>query len=62
MNITVKSITDLPNEVVEKILADFLSWSDACSFGKTGNTRFKQITESVLERIETRSTLTRHIV
>ena len=46
----VKSITDLPNEVIEKYIMIYLSSNDVCSFGMTGINRFKIITESVLQK------------
>ena len=55
----IKSIIDLPNEVIEKFLMVFLSSNDVCSFGMTGIKRFKEIAEAVLEK---RSTLIIYIL
>ena len=38
-----KSITDVPNEVIQKFIVIHLSSTDVCSFGLTGVIRFKQI-------------------
>ena len=46
---SVKSIIDLPNEIIEKFLMVYLSSNDVCSFGMTGVKYFKQIAENVLE-------------
>ena len=54
-----KSIIDLPNEIIEKLLTVYLSSNDVCSFGMTGVKHFKQIAENVLEN---RSKSTSHVI
>ncbi len=46
----VKSIMDVPNEVIEKSVMVYLSNNDVCSFGRTGIKRLKEIAENVLEK------------
>ena len=46
----VKSIIDLPNEVIETFLTIYLSSNDVRSFGMIGNKRFKQMANDVLEK------------
>ena len=48
--IEVKSIKDVPNEVIQKNIMTYLSKDDVISFGKTGNKRFKVIAEDELEK------------
>ena len=45
-----KSITDLPNEVIEKCFMVYLSVNDLNSFGRIGIERFKQMAEDVIEK------------
>ena len=45
-----KSITDLPNEVIEKCIMVYLSFNDLRSFGSIGIERFKQMAENVIEK------------
>ena len=45
----VKSISDLPNEVIQKFILIHLSSNDVCSFGMTGK-RFKTIADDVIEK------------
>ena len=47
--IKVKSITDVPNEVIQKLILIHLSSDDVCSFGMTRK-RFKQIADEVIEK------------
>ena len=47
----VKSVTDVPNQVIQKFIMVHLSSHDVCSFGMTGTKRFKQIADDVLEKI-----------
>ena len=46
----VKSITDVPNEVIQKYIMMYLTSNDVCSFGRTGVKRFKEVAEDVLEK------------
>ena len=46
----VKSINDVPNEVIQKIVMKYLSNNDVRSFGMTGNKRFKVIADDELEK------------
>ena len=46
----VKSITDVPNEVIQNFIMIHLSSKDVYSFGMTGIKRFKGIAEDVLEK------------
>jgi len=46
----VKSITDIPNEIIQKYIMKHLSSNDVCSFGRTGVKRFKGMAEDVLEK------------
>jgi hypothetical protein len=45
-----KSIIDLPNEVIEKMLRIYLSSTDVFSFGITGAKRFKDLADAVLKK------------
>ena len=45
-----KSITDLPNEVIEKSIMVFLTFNDLRAFGGIGIERFKQMAEDVIEK------------
>jgi hypothetical protein len=46
----VKSITDLPNEIIQKFIMVHLASTDVHSFSMTGVKRFKQIAEDELEK------------
>ena len=46
----VKSINDVPNEVIQKNIMSFLSNEDIRSFGITGSKRFKVIADDELEK------------
>ena len=56
----VKSISDLPNEVIEKFLMIYLSNNDVIAIGMTGIKRFKDLAHAVLEKRTKRSKLTSH--
>ena len=45
-----KSITDLPNEVIDKCVMVYLSVNDVRSFGSIGIERFKQMAYNVIEK------------
>ena len=44
------SITDVPNEVIQKSILMRLDSHDVSSFGMTGIDRFEQIAEDVIEK------------
>ena len=46
----VKSIKDVPNEVIQKNIMVYLSNYDVKSFGMTGSKRFKVIADDELEK------------
>ena len=46
----VKSINDVPNEVIQKHVMKYLSNDDLKSFGMTGSQRFKIIADEELEK------------
>ena len=46
----IKSIIDLPNEVIEKFLMVYLPSNDVSSLGMIGIKRFKELSEVVLEK------------
>ncbi len=50
IELEVKSINDVPNEVIQKNIMAYLSNDDVISFGKTGNKRFKVIADDELEK------------
>ena len=45
-----KSITDVPNEIIQKFIAVHLSNSDVCSFGRTGIPRFEELAQDIIEK------------
>lgn len=45
----VKSITDISDEVIRKFIMIYLSSNDVFHFGMTGDTRFKQLAEDVMK-------------
>ncbi len=47
-----KSITDVPNEIIEKLIAVHLSNYDLSSFGRTGIPRFEKLAEDIIEKRE----------
>ena len=46
----VKSIYDVPNEVIQRNIMKYLSNDDIMSFRTTGNKRFKAIADDELEK------------
>ena len=44
-----RSITDLPNEIIEKYILSHLSSKDAQAFGMSGNHRFEEIKNNVID-------------
>ena len=46
----IKSIIDLPNEIIENHLLVYLSLKDVYSFGMTGNKRLNEVAINVIER------------
>ena len=46
----VKSIEDVPNELIQKFILVHLSSDDVNSFGMTGCRRFKVIADDVLDK------------
>ena len=50
IELEVKSINDLPNEVILKNIMTYLSNDDIRSFGRTGSKRFKVIADDELEK------------
>ena len=46
----VRSINDVPNEVIQKNIMPFLSNQDIRSFGMTGCKRFKVLADDELEK------------
>ena len=49
-DMVVKSILDLPNEVIEMSLMVYLPLDDVYSFGMTGIKRFAQIADAIGEK------------
>ena len=49
MEMEVKSITDVPNEIIHKSILVYLSSNDVLYFGMTGSKRFKQLAEDVMK-------------
>ena len=50
IELEVKSINDVPNEVIQKNIMAYLSNDDISSFGSTGSKRFKVIADDELEK------------
>ena len=46
----IKSLENLPNEIIIKNVLVHLSSKDVLSFGMTGNYRFKELTEKVIKK------------
>ena len=44
------TITDLPNEVIEKCIMVYLSDNDLRSFGSIGIERIKQMSEDIIKK------------
>ena len=45
-----KTITDLPNEVIDKSIMVYLSVNDLRSFARIGIERFKKLAEDLIEK------------
>ena len=45
-----KSITDLPNEVIDKCVMVYLSVNDVRSFGSIGIERFRHMADNIIEK------------
>ena len=46
----IKSLENLPNEIIIKNVLVHLSSKDVLSFGMTGNDRFKELAENVIKK------------
>ena len=46
----IKSLENLPNEIIIKNVLVHLSSKDVLSFGMTGNDRFKELTKKVIKK------------
>ena len=46
----IKSLENLPNEIIIKNVLVHLSSKDVLSFGMTGNDRFKELSEKVIKK------------
>ena len=46
----IKSLENLPNEIIIKNVLVHLSSKEVLSFGRTGNDRFKELTENVIKK------------
>ena len=46
----IKSLENLPNEIIIKNVLIHLSSKDVLSFGMTGNDRFKELSEKVIKK------------
>jgi hypothetical protein len=44
-----RSIIDLPNEIIEKHVLPYLSSKDVTAFGRSGNNRFEEIANNVID-------------